>query len=207
MTLPMIVEGVDVLTIPPTQPDEWAEAIRAAGARVEVPSGNVVTGTYDDRYPGVTHEWRRICRTRAELAEVEDFFTARQGAFSPFWFPVVRRDFRVVSIAGNATVTRAGYADAVHPDPSQRWVYIIGTGTRRFAYKVLSITDHGDGTETLVGSPFLFEDIGSGTLGPGAFASLLVPARLAEDGWAVEFLTPTVAIVTARIVELKEALA
>ena len=199
------IAGAPVLTIVPSPPESWPEGLSLPAARVAPENGNVATPTLLGRWPGTTHDLTWICLTRAELAALEAFLRARRGSFGAWWLPVVRRDARRLGVVGTTwTMGASGYAEAVFPDPTQRYVLAFGEGgalgTRREAYLVAAAEDNGDGTEAWSVSAQGIE--GTGTVPVDAFLATLAPVRLADAGWSVEFPTGGVAVVRARAVEI-----
>jgi hypothetical protein len=89
--------------------------------------------------------------SRAEIAELIEWFHGLRGRLRSFWMPTFQQDFEVLSGLGTSTlvIKHCGYADRLFGDYARRHLICFtpdGTGT---ALDVLNAVDNGDGTESL----------------------------------------------------------
>lgn len=202
--MPTTVGGFDLLEIPPTQGWPRTSDVDRAADTITTPPGVVLETTTADATTTHTLEW--ACPTRAELVTLETVLAARNGRRAAIWIPTYQKDVVVLfaSSAGWIVPKRAGSAHLGAFVPTvTAWQWWIGATPGYTAWRIWrlsTVTDNGDGTETWNGSTPLGSTAYSLTSAQGGVFSRLCLCRMASDSYTVRHLG-TASIVTASFVE------
>lgn len=113
------------------------------GEQVDGPSGAGFLDK-DGAKPATRYEFEFTCKTRETLRTLRDFFDARQGMATPFWFPAWSDDVEVapyhdgVSVA--AWIVGRGYAGSIFPLGAQYRRFLFVYGNQYESYRVTAVT-------------------------------------------------------------------
>lgn len=156
--------------------------------------------------PNTTEQIAYLCRSRAELEDLEDFVRSLDGMAQSFWVPTWNDDITVlVPGAGPFVIRDIGYTEFFYPTIALRTLFVVNqTDYTDWAVKsVASSTDNGDGTETLTGgfAPGTPGSFNTATSGTHRFMFLRF-VRLASDDVKIEYLSAEHALVTLEIVNV-----
>ena len=141
--------------------------------------------------------------TRAELRAVEDFFDARRGSFSGFWFPTWNADFALAQDynagATSAMVKDSGFAANWDQFTGWRHLAILSPETGIVALREIAAVSSNPPMEGLQwATPLPVASL------PETILSHLVYVRFAQDSLAVNFITPDIAEIQVTLTELPE---
>lgn len=194
-------KGIEVLT---ERGDRGPGAETGFSRGVSVIASAVGKRLVLDRWgvPSVVRAFTWVAIGREEIAKLKAFITRRKGRVVPVWVATDNADLVLARAAqaGNSSIRikRIGYAGLVFPTGSgRRHIAVKQPGGTRQAFKVLSATDGGDGTETLALDGQLAHDYQAGT-----FFSYMTLCRLESDDVRLAYTTPEVCEARLQFVEL-----
>lgn len=197
-----VLDGIPLLLLPPDL-DASATA-RSSMVDMDEFEGDVGAGIglTHSTLPNTTEQVTFLCKSRAELDELEQFIRALDGRARPFWIPTWTDDVDVLAAnAGSLTIADIDYQTNFFPSIAHRWLLVCPENDPlTWSLRVVSnVIENGDGTETLLTStPF-----GSGSFTSATHRYMFLRfVRLDSDDVTIEYLGGGRAIVTLQIINI-----
>lgn len=151
--------------------------------------------------PSATEEITFVCKTRAELDDLESFCRSLKGMWQAFWIPTWNDDVTVLVPGGSSRIIRdIDYTASLFPNKAFTYIHVVDQ-TDWQSWCLLSVgssVNNGDGTETLSGSYDVSGTFDGATSATHRFMFLRF-VRLSSDDVQIEYLDGDRAIVKLEI--------
>jgi len=191
-----------VLTADSDASQDLPEEITRNRAIIDNQTGIITIIAVDDQAKPI-FDYRRLLKSRQEFGEWLDFLYARAGQIAPVWIPTYAEDFELVQniLPGDVgiRVTDWDYDVYYNVAASRRDISIITVSGTMINRRINSVTNNGDGTQTLTLDATVGQSL---TIAQVDRISFLRCCRLASDEVQIEYETDTVMSTTVKFQEL-----